>query len=157
MNSPRFATVEDVPALIALADALVSLDVQFDPTLDPDYNRSEAGREWFLHLFSDTDACVLVIDDADGKPVAMLIGRIDDATPWRKVRGRLGELEMLCVAPGERSRGLGRELVESFTKWAAQQGASRVWVRVSAANAAAIRFYKRELFADYDVILERTV
>jgi GNAT superfamily N-acetyltransferase len=155
--SPRPASGADIPALLSLADALVAFDRTFDPSLDPSFNRSPEGLAWLRETLADADACVFVVDGTDGGLDAMLFGRLEPAEPWRDTGGPLGELEMLCVSPDVRGRGLGKVLVEAFTAWARERGAVRLWVRVSAGNAGALRFYRREAFADYDVILERSL
>lgn len=153
--APRRATPADLPALLDLADALVALDRTFDPSLDANYNRSAAGRAWLEESLDDPAACVRVLDGPAGTLDGMLIGRIEAAAPWRATGGPLAELEMLSVTPARRGQGLGKVLVDAFARWAGDRGAARLWARVSAANAGAIRFYKREGLADYDVILER--
>jgi ribosomal protein S18 acetylase RimI-like enzyme len=165
MNPPadiqiRTATEADIPQLLELADRLVEYDRQFDPSLDPLYNRSADGLAWLRAALADPAALVLVAagsaaGNAAGSVVGMLFGRLEDAEPWRDTGGLLAELEMLCVAPAVRSAGIGKRLTDAFAAWARERGATRAWVRVSAGNIAAIRFYQRELFADYDVILER--
>lgn len=154
MRNYRQATPVDMETLLVLADLLVELDIRYDPTLDPAYSRSAEGRAWLTECIQNPDSCVLIAE-LEGRPVGMLIGRMDEPSPWRKIGERLAELEMFCVEPGIRGRGLGRGLLDAFAAWAKERKAERLWVRVSAGNADAIRFYKRELFSDYDVILER--
>jgi GNAT superfamily N-acetyltransferase len=200
LPAPRTATVADIPQLLTLSDVLVDFDRQFDPSLDPLYNRSEAGLAWLRETLEDPSACVFAVDaptvatatgvaravaarakarelsgggDGDGgggggggggdgsdsgssgRLAGMLFGRVEAAEPWRLTGGPLAELEMLCVAPEFRGAGAGKLLAEAFEAWARGRGAVRLWVRVSAANAGALRFYKRGGFADYDTILER--
>jgi GNAT superfamily N-acetyltransferase len=162
LPAPRPATAADIPALLDLADALVAHDRQFDPSLDPAYNRSPEGIAWLREAIADSEALVLVIDgDATGDGAAtgglrgMLFGRIEQPEPWRNTGGPLAELEMLCVIPTGRGRGVGKLLVGAFSAWARKRGAVRLWARVSAENTRAIAFYQRELFQNYDVILER--
>jgi ribosomal protein S18 acetylase RimI-like enzyme len=167
--APRRATAADIPALLDLADALVEYDRQFDPSLSLGYNRSPEGMAWLEETLADPDALVLVADNADhaadsadagtrgGALRGMLFGRIEAAEPWRQTGGPLGELEMFCVAPTGRGQGVGKALVTAFSAWARGRGAVRLWGRVSAANTRAIAFYQRELFQNYDVILERVL
>jgi ribosomal protein S18 acetylase RimI-like enzyme len=155
--APRRATAADIPALLDLSDALVEYDRQFDPSLTLSYNRSPEGVAWLQETLEDSDALVLVsgAEAGTGELRGMLFGRIEAPEPWRQTGGPLAELEMLCVAPTGRGRGVGKSLVAAFSAWAQERGAARLWVRVSAENARAIAFYRRELFRDYDVILER--
>jgi GNAT superfamily N-acetyltransferase len=157
----RRAVTADIPALLELADVLVAYDRQFDPSLDPAYNRSEEGTAWLRESLVDTNALVLIAsanaDAGNATPLGMLFGRLEESEPWRATGGVLAELEMLCVVPEGRGRGIGKKLVEAFAAWARERGAVRLWVRVSAENSGAVRFYQRELFRDYDVVLERRI
>lgn len=156
-DAPRRATAADIPGLLDLSDALVEYDRRFDPSLTLSYNRSPEGLAWLEETLADTDALVLVSDGGPGTGGlrGMLFGRIEEAEPWRDTGGPVAELEMLYVAPTERGHGTGKTLVDSFSAWAKERGAMRLWVRVSAGNKRAIAFYQRELFQDYDVVLER--
>jgi GNAT superfamily N-acetyltransferase len=155
---PRPATLEDVPALLDLSDDLVALDWIFDSTLDKTYNRSTAGVEWLKSSIADADTCVRVCDIANATGLSgMIVGRMDEAAPWRRTNGMLAELELLSIAPSWRGQGIGKMLTDAFAHWARERGATRLWVRVSAGNAGAIRFYQREGFGDYDLILERNL
>jgi len=151
----RRATTGDVAALLNLLDALTAFDRQFDTSLDPNYNRSEEGLAWLRATLEDKDALVLIATGA--APLGMLFGRLEGVEPWRDNGSVLAELEMLYIAEGARGTGIGRHLTNAFAQWAREHGAVRLWVRASAANAGALRFYHREAFEDYDVILERNL
>jgi GNAT superfamily N-acetyltransferase len=156
MNSfPRPATPADIPGLLELTDLLVAHDRQFDPSLDIHFNHSPEGLAWLNETLAASDSCVFVLDGAAAALDGVLFGHIEAPEPWRDTGGPLAELEMLCVAPSRRGQGAGKVLVDAFTAWAREHGAARLWVRVSAGNTGAVRFYRREAFADYDVILER--
>jgi ribosomal protein S18 acetylase RimI-like enzyme len=56
--------------------------------------------------------------------------------------GELLGLFDLVVDPGERKRGWGRELVRRLVAWGAGGGARRVYLQVTADNAAALALYR---------------
>lgn len=60
-----------------------------------------------------------------------------------------GEIEILNLAvdPNVRHKGIGRALLWEALSWAAQNGASRVFLEVRSSNAAARQFYQAHGFA----------
>lgn len=52
-----------------------------------------------------------------------------------------GELESIAVAPGQRGRGIGRELVRAAVAWTEDQGVVSLRLEVRAANACALHLY----------------
>ena len=82
MRNYRQATPVDMETLLVLADLLVELDIRYDPTLDPAYSRSAEGRAWLTECIQNPDSCVLIAE-LEGRPVGMLIGRMDEPSPWR--------------------------------------------------------------------------
>jgi len=58
------------------------------------------------------------------------------------------ELLTLAVDPARRRRGRGRQLVRRFEEEAAIRGANRIFLEVSAENAAAVGLYLTEGYAE---------
>ena len=73
------------------------------------------------------------IDDADGVPVAIGRGVVDDG--WFGVSG-------VQVAPDARRRGLARRVMAALTAWAGERGATRSYLQVFVTNEAAITLYR---------------
>jgi GNAT superfamily N-acetyltransferase len=152
----RHATPADIPALLDLADELVAYDRTYDPSLDSRYNRSHEGMAWLTGVFTDADAAVFVSQtNPNAAPDGMLFGHVAPPPPWRETGGQLAEIEMLCVNAAQRGHGAGASLINAFAAWARKRGATRLAVRVSAPNIRSLHFYRREGFADYDIVLER--
>jgi GNAT superfamily N-acetyltransferase len=70
---------------------------------------------------------------ADGSPIAVGRGVIAEAQ-W------LG-ISLISVDPAHRRRGLGRAIVGSLARWAAEAGAARSYLQVEERNTAAIAMY----------------
>jgi ribosomal protein S18 acetylase RimI-like enzyme len=66
------------------------------------------------------------------------------------------EIETLSVLESERGRGVGRALTEAAADVATDAGARTVAVGVAHTNADAIRFYEREGFEPFYVLMLRT-
>jgi GNAT superfamily N-acetyltransferase len=126
----------------------------------------------------------LALDPNAGPPVRLLHGLPDDAVPERQhVFGfwegaaLIGTVEVLCgyveprdwwigllmLDPRYRRSGLGHRAAEAVLAWArASRVAERLWIAVAPANEHALRFWKREGFAERSVsgahiLLSRTI
>ena len=62
----------------------------------------------------------------------------------REPPGPIGVLEVLTVAEGSRSLGVGSQLMEAVRRELARLGASTLELRVLAGNDEAMRFYERQ-------------
>jgi N-acetylglutamate synthase len=74
------------------------------------------------------------VDGAEGEPVAVGIGVVDD--------GWLGVFS-LTVAPAVRRRGLATQVMDALERWAAGIGARGAYLQVEADNDAALALYAR--------------
>lgn len=94
---------------------------------------------------------MLVAVGADDAVVGHLIGHFNAASAmWN---GSRTELISTYVLPAHRGAGVGSRLVEAFLAWSRERGAERLHVSAYAANASAIRFYRRHGFAPLSVEL----
>lgn len=84
---------------------------------------------------------VYVERDEVGRPIAVLA---------LSMAGDVADLLRVSVAPDHRRRGLGRGLVVQAKAWAAQRGAARLLLEVSAQNAPAVALYEHEGFSTID-------
>ena len=148
----RRAAAGDFDAVVCLDRELFASDRTYDATLDPGWTLSAAGRTFFRERIEGTDG-VCFVAEAGGERLGYLCGAATEAEDFRTVR-RIAELECMYVSPGARGRRIGERLVRAFLDWAREEGVERVRVVACAANAGAIRFYRRLGFADYDLTLE---
>ena len=149
----RRARAEDLAAMLDLDRQLVRHDRRFDPTIDPRWTESAAGREFFEARLSGREGAAWVAERG-GEIVAYLAGAARAAEEFRAV-GRMAELECMVVRAELRGGGVGARLVETILAWCREQEVRRVSVTACAANAGAIAFYRRLGFRDYDLVLER--
>lgn len=150
--SIRRAAAGDFDAIVRLDGELFESDRRYDPTLDPRWTHSEAGRAFFRERIEGTDG-VCFVAEAGGELLGYLCGAMIEAEDYRTVR-RLAELECMYVRPEARGRRIGERLARAFLDWAREEAAERVRVVACAANAGAVRFYRRLGFGDYDLTLE---
>ncbi|MEQ8292411.1 MAG: GNAT family N-acetyltransferase [Roseovarius sp.] len=94
------------------------------------------GRAWSAREFADLLDSPHVFAVGDGRAFAIGRAVADEA-----------ELLTIATDPARRRQGLGRETLTAFEIGAAERGASRIFLEVSAGNAAAIALYR---FAGYD-------
>ena len=94
----------------------------------------------------------LLIAERDGRVVGYLMLRfMGGASTW-EIGERVAEIESLSVAESERGQGVGALLIDA----ARELGAERLLVSVVHANTRARRFYEREGFEPfYLLMLER--
>lgn len=72
------------------------------------------------------------------------LGWEPDGDTRRFQNGENAYIENLAVAPGSRSRGLGRRLLAAAEGEASRRGKRCLWLHASETNERACRFYERE-------------
>ena len=79
------------------------------------------------------------------------------AATWGGLGEATAELESLSVLAAERGAGVGKALTEAAVDFARAGGAESVLVAAAHSNEDALRFYRREGFEDFYVLLSRPV
>lgn len=125
---------------------------EFDASIIADYSFSDPGKDYYGKRIVDAAACVLVAVDKTGI-VGYLCGSLSRGETYR-VLPLVAELENMFVVGEYRSQGVGGSLCESFLSWCKARGVGKVKVSASAQNTGAIRFYKRNGFQEYSLVLE---
>jgi len=95
----------------------------------------------------------LLIAEVNGRPIGYAIVRLEPGPPTWDIGECVAELESLSVAADARGDGVGTKLLASARALAQEAGAARLLVSVAHSNAAAIRFYQREGFEPFYVLL----
>jgi ribosomal-protein-alanine N-acetyltransferase len=113
----------DFDRLYALEEACFELPFRFD-------------REYMLQLVNGSDTATWIAEEA-GEMAGFAI--VDWADGRSGIRAYIQTLE---VAPGNRNRGVGRELLCRIEGSARDVGAHRIWLHVEAENTTAIRLYE---------------
>ena len=105
------------------------------PRWDPEAARARLGA-----ALQSPDAGILVADEK-----GTFIGLCSVCLDLNSVRyGQRCWIEDLAVAPEQRSRGIGRDLLNAAKDWARDRGATHVELDSGAAREDAHRFYERE-------------
>lgn len=145
------ATADDIPDILASADALVATDAAVhDPAATNLGWATETGIAYCTSLLASPENLVLLARDAD-EVVGHLVGRLSGPGSVHPVRA--ADLESIHVYPAHRGHGVGGQLTNAFLLWAAENGAQRATVTAYAANDGAQRFYARRGFAIRSFIL----
>jgi GNAT superfamily N-acetyltransferase len=146
------ATADDIPDILASADALVATDAGVHDAAATNLGwAAETGTGYCTSLLASGDSLVLLARDGD-EVVGHLVGRL--AGPGSVHPVRVADLESMHVYPAHRGRGAGGQLMTAFLAWAAEKGAQRATVTAYAANHGAQRFYARHGFTVRSVTLD---
>lgn len=146
----RRAEPRDLDGLAACSAALFAEDGAARDRLRDQRWPSGHGAAWISELSLNPDALLLAAV-ADGTVIGHLVGLYQAASPmWLGARA---ELVSTYVVPALRGNGVGTRLVENFTAWARERGATRLHVTAYTANADAVRFYRRHGFAPLSTVL----
>jgi GNAT superfamily N-acetyltransferase len=150
----RAAQGRDIEAIVGMNHALFQED---SGTRDPFTNQERARQEGADYFSSHvtSDRSLVLVAESGGEPVGYLIGYLRHPQSVRPVT--IAELESMFVAQGERSRGVGLQLIDAFVPWSQNRDVARMSVTAFASNDAAIRFYERCGFEPHTVALERSL
>lgn len=111
-----------------------------DPGSQPPGWDADRARATLRELTDSPDSEVLVAE-LDGEVIGL-------CTVYRDIHSvRFGQrawVEDLSVAPGRRSLGVGKRLLDAAMDWARAQGASHLELDSSTTRVDAHRFYERE-------------
>lgn len=152
----RKAKIEDLKEIQRLSLLQFENELKnFDTTLNREWSFSKDGEEYYKKSIIEEDRCVFVAI-VDGKIIGYLEGGISQCGPNRMF-SELVELEYMLVMEEYRSIGVGKKLYQAFADWCKEKGVKRLCVQASAKNAAAIAFYHKNGFVNYDLILETEI
>jgi GNAT superfamily N-acetyltransferase len=96
---------------------------------------------------------VLLIAESESRPVGYAVVRPLEAPATWEIGERGAELESLAVLSDARRGGVGRMLIAAVRDVARRWGAAHLSVGVAHANHDAIRFYEREGFEPFYVLM----
>lgn len=130
----RPAVWADLDAMVSLLQTLFAIEEDFSP--DPD--RQRQGLSYLL------DGCgkhrfVLVAEIAE-RVIAMATVQILISTAQG---GAVGLVEDVVVRKECRGRGVGRQLMNTLTAWAAERGLTRLQLLADRGNQPALDFYRK--------------
>jgi GNAT superfamily N-acetyltransferase len=152
----RPAVIKDLKSVQELNLLLFKKEyAEFDDTLDCNWTFSEEGEKYFKKLIAEDDSCVFVAQ-FDDKIIGYLAGGVN-GTRLCRVAPKFVDLENMFILEEFRGMGAGTKLYEAFVSWCKAKGAGRLRVIASAQNLDGIKFYRKNGFFDYDLILEAKI
>jgi ribosomal protein S18 acetylase RimI-like enzyme len=128
---------------------------EFDNTLDCKWSKSKESKKYFTKRITDNDGCAYVAYD-DDKLVGYLVGGLSEMSSYRTPT-KFAELENMFILNEHRGHGIGTELYNKFLKWCKSKKIKKIRVIASAQNMNTIKFYKKNGFFEYDLILEQNI
>ncbi len=134
----RQATLEDVPALVALFQELDRMQSDWRVFTPRPGFYDEVGLK-YREAMSTENAVVLVAED-EGEIVGMSYGEV--RIPSRFSDERALELSGVVVRTGYRGRGVGRALVQEAARFAGELGVEWVELKTFAPNQGAMAFWE---------------
>jgi GNAT superfamily N-acetyltransferase len=147
---------EDVPRLEpawrALRDHHASLPAM--PPVRSMEDSWEQRRGQYLDWLGG-DRHTLLLAERAGEVIGYAVVSLDEGAATWELGEPTAEIETVSVLEDERGGGVGRALPEAAAKLAADAGAGTVLVAVAHSNADAIRFYEREGFEPFYVLMLR--
>jgi ribosomal protein S18 acetylase RimI-like enzyme len=121
-------------------------------SLDHSWKRREAQYRAWLSREGHT----LLVAEREDRLIGYAMLALDEGPATWDVGDTTAEIETLSVLESERGRGVGRALAEAAAEVAMEAGAGAVGVGVAHTNDAAIRFYEREGFERFYVLMLRS-
>ncbi len=131
----RPATADDVAALVAAYEWLFAPPGSTPPQWDPGAAAARLARA------ISSDRAEVLVAEADGAIAGLCTVYLDlDSVRF----GSRAWVEDLAIDPSQRSRGLGKALLDAAKDWAGGHGATHLELDSGEARADAHRFYERE-------------
>lgn len=152
----RPAAIKDLRVIQGLNIRLCEKEKEeFDQHIDLAWTSGEPGTRFFSDRIDKEDGCIFVAI-SDKQIVGYLAGSLTAAEEYRDI-GRIAELDNMFVIEEYRGKGIGTKLYDRFKRWCRSRKVSKIRVQASAGNIGAIRFYQRNGFKDYTLILESDI
>jgi ribosomal protein S18 acetylase RimI-like enzyme len=150
----RKAKKEDIQNLQKLYFKLLKYEDQnFSKIIDPRWIKTEAGRRSLHKRIKDPKQHVVLALDRE-KPIGFLIGEYYKATAYKRIK-RDSEILSLYVDEKYQNNRIGPKLIDEFERWAKVKKCDQIKLEPYFNNVRAIKFYKREGYKDYVVMLRK--
>ncbi len=150
----RRAVLGDIKDLQVLKFYLLKYeDDNFCKITDPDYAKTDDYAEDLKKQIEDLKSEIIVAE-YEKEVVGFVYGKVFDAPKYKRIKVD-SELISLYVKEEHRNKKIGSALVSEFIKWAKSKKADQIKIEPFYNNKKAIKFYKREGFKDYVVMLRK--
>lgn len=149
----RRATIADLNSIKNFSQQLIKFDSEFDESMDINWPISLDGENFFKSRISESDGVVFLAINNE-QIIGCLVGGLVAPHSYRNIT-LLAEVEEIFILDEFRSHKIGEKLLEVFNEWCQQKNVSRIKVEVSADNFRGIKFYNKNGFKPYNMILEK--
>ena len=154
---PFEITTPDMSAVDTLADMWVALardQSAYGSHLLPEENRTRIRESLASHVVTDG---VRVARDPEADPPTIGFVMYSVESDGYERDAARGTVENVFVRPARRNDGVGAALMDAAEAALAARGADVVSLEAMAANAAAVRFYRRRGYSAHRVVMEKAV
>ncbi len=148
----RKAVLDDLMDIQHLNHDLFIHDNDFNHDLNLNWPHT-GGEQYFRDYINRPEQFLSIVAVENNQVVGYLNARIQETDAV--YIGRRAEVENMCVREAVRSKGVGTLLMSEFKQWAKEKGASRLMVEAFSANERAIRFYEKNGFKPYALIMSQ--
>lgn len=149
----KTATMDDLQKIQELNLKLFEKEhEEYDSLLNLDWTFGKIGTKYYKDRISKDDGCVFVAI-VNNKIVGYLCGGLIKAKTYRNLP-IVAELENTFVLDKLRSQGIGKKLYNQFLEWCKMKNVGKLRVEASTQNKLAIKFYKKNNFKEYSLVLE---
>lgn len=152
----RFGTIEDLPAVQRLNQALVMYEREFvlnGQTINAEWAYQPEGVTHFAKHLNRESGTAVFIAESGGRVVGYLAASCN--TSPHRLQNPVADIETMFVDAAQRRQGVGSKLVDAFISWAQEQGAVHLEVMAWSGNRRTLEFYRRHGFVDDAVRLTR--
>ncbi|OGF26387.1 hypothetical protein A2331_06500 [Candidatus Falkowbacteria bacterium RIFOXYB2_FULL_34_18] len=134
---------------------LKELNKNCNQTNNCDWSLSKKGGEYFKERIIQNSGCVFIAL-INNKIIGYLAGSIQEKQYYRKTINS-AEIDSFFVLNKFRRKYVGSQLFKTFIQWCNSKRIKRISVTTPYENIPAIKFYRKQGFADYDLILESII
>lgn len=139
MRSFRFATIDDLPLILGMADEFTRFFAGIDPETPP-LDRDRMSRSLSTLCFGKQPQGYIVIGEENGQPAGYAIYNFSF---WADSLDAVLFLSSLFIRDTVRGGGWGQAFMDHLSDLAHENGCGRVMWNVWDRNTAAIAFYER--------------
>lgn len=146
----RLGNTYDLKDIQRLDSNLFDLEIaNFNEDLKPNWAFETEGETYFRDMISNENIYVAVHNNAI---VGYLAGKANANKSY--LNKPTAKIEAMCISDEFRGLGIGKLLVNKFKQKCRLNRVERIVVTTSFKNTAALDFYKKNNFADYDITLK---
>jgi len=150
----RRATMADLPQIQKLSSELIVSDNNFDHHLLKNWSFETDGEKYLTKRIRGRKGVCLVVE-ANRQIVGYCTGAILPIQKWRPFHR--SELENIYIMENYRNAGVGTTLLHSFFYWSKEKGVDRIALYSMIQNKEAHRFYERQGFAAWNLVMEKVL